>query len=154
MKNFALKALEFIADNPEHTKAINELFVLATSVSEICVGCGHLQGDPFKTSATACCPDSEYVPLRDYISRSRIFNPEEVLTRKTKADKWDTLGSLIEGEYASVNSEGECKEHLDGHNLFSIGELAATAFGYLESARVTLPPVNPNRVVKSVEGLD
>lgn len=30
---------------------------------KICTGCGHLNIEPMKPSAMACCPDSIYIPI-------------------------------------------------------------------------------------------
>ena len=56
---------------------------------------------------------------------------EEFEELKTKAEKWDKLGSEIEKFY--TNSEGEINEdNLESEgDLGDIGEIAATAFGWL-----------------------
>ena len=58
------------------------------------------------------------------------------MTIEEKAKKWDTLAKEIEGEYGrEVDgewvewTEEECEEN--GHDLVSIGELAASSFGWL-----------------------
>lgn len=48
--------------------------------AEICTGCGHVKGDSLGPTALACCPDSRYLPLRQYISEQQI----EQLKLKTK----------------------------------------------------------------------
>lgn len=37
---------------------------------KICLGCGHIQGDPLKYGNMACCPDNHHLPLRQYLKRS------------------------------------------------------------------------------------
>lgn len=38
-------------------------------VLEVCTGCGHIRGDEWpKEKALACCPNSRYLPLRDFIA--------------------------------------------------------------------------------------
>lgn len=53
---------------------------------------------------------------------------------KAKAEKWDALGKEIEAEYGKYTRDGDFIEHDEedeSHDLCSIGEKAATAFGWL-----------------------
>jgi hypothetical protein len=51
---------------------------------------------------------------------------------KKKAVKWDVLAKAIEGEYINPATGEEWEEESDqDHDLTSIGEIAATAFGWL-----------------------
>jgi hypothetical protein len=62
--------------------------------------------------------------------RDRMFE-----TFKSKAAKWDALAKEIEGEYGTYDEDGEFQEHPDepdqDHDLSTIGEIAATAFGWI-----------------------
>ena len=60
----------------------------------------------------------------------RIVDPKIV----EKANKWDTLAEDIEKEYGFTNDDGEWEEYPDDdedHDLCTIGEKAASAFGWL-----------------------
>ena len=35
---------------------------------KVCRGCGHIAGDNLGITALACCPDSNFIPLREFIS--------------------------------------------------------------------------------------
>ena len=147
---------------------------------KVCMGCGHLESDPVQKPAMACCPDSNYIPLREYLKRSQIvdrkatekrLDAEKLIastagyiqgakdycrssdsldtflvsknleadvkvlqTNTKKAKKWDDLSKEIEGNYINHETEEcwtdeECGEK--GFDLISIGEIAATAFGWL-----------------------
>lgn len=37
----------------------------------VCTGCGHIQGDDLGPTAMACCPDSRYVTIRQFIDEWR-----------------------------------------------------------------------------------
>lgn len=62
-----------------------------------------------------------------------MYTNEQIELFKKKADKWDALEKQIEGEYGFTNEAGEWEEHPenDDHDLCTIGEKAAYAFGYL-----------------------
>lgn len=37
----------------------------------VCTGCGHIESDELPDTAIACCPDSDHVPLREFINKWR-----------------------------------------------------------------------------------
>lgn len=53
----------------------------------------------------------------------------QVLIWKEKAEKWDKLYKQVEDMYYDENGEERPEDYLDG--LLTIGERAATAFGFL-----------------------
>lgn len=60
------------------------------------------------------------------------YTEKEIQVMKSKADKWDALGAEIEKCYC--NSDGEYDDEnseIMGADLCTIGEMAATAFGWL-----------------------
>lgn len=60
------------------------------------------------------------------------FPTEQIEEWKSKAQNWDALGARIEKCYC--NSEGEYDEENpeeEGADLITIGEMAATAYGWL-----------------------
>lgn len=57
---------------------------------------------------------------------------DEIKVWKSKAEKWDALGAKIEKCYC--NSDGEYDEEnpeIEDADLGTIGEMAATAYGWL-----------------------
>lgn len=40
----------------------------------VCIGCGHLKSDPIGKLRKTCCPDSDYIPLREYLKRSQALD--------------------------------------------------------------------------------
>lgn len=46
----------------EHEKELKQ--------TTVCKDCGHLSIDPIENPAQACCPDSRYIPIRDYLKKS------------------------------------------------------------------------------------
>jgi len=61
------------------------------------------------------------------------YTQEEIEKLQEKANKWDALAKEIEGEYGTtVNGEFiEHDEENEDHDLATIGEIAAQAFGWL-----------------------
>jgi hypothetical protein len=53
------------------------------------------------------------------------------MTESEKAAAWDKLGKQIEACYVNEQGEELTEEELEGIDLCTIGELAASAFGYL-----------------------
>jgi hypothetical protein len=37
---------------------------------KVCKGCGHLKSDGIKPLHLGCCPDGNYIPLREYLKNS------------------------------------------------------------------------------------
>lgn len=61
-----------------------------------------------------------------------MYTPEQIEEFKSKAQKWDALGKEIEKCYC--NSDGEYDEdnpEVEDADLDTIGEMAASAFGWL-----------------------
>ncbi len=56
------------------------------------------------------------------------YTKQQIEEMKQKADKWDALGAKIEKCYC--NADGEYDEE-EGADLCTIGEIAASAFGWL-----------------------
>lgn len=62
------------------------------------------------------------------------FTNAQILEWKKKAEKWDTLDKGISRYYAEPEDDDYDEafaETADSEGLIGIGELAATAFGYL-----------------------
>lgn len=60
------------------------------------------------------------------------YTKEQIEEMKKKADKWDALGAKIEKCYC--NTDGEYDEEnpeIEGADFSTIGEMAASAFGWL-----------------------
>jgi hypothetical protein len=60
------------------------------------------------------------------------YTKEQIEEMKKKADKWDALGAEIEKCYC--NADGEYDEEnpeIEDADLCTIGEMAASAFGWL-----------------------
>lgn len=60
------------------------------------------------------------------------YTEKQILEFKAKAEKWDTLGEQIAKCYC--NEEGEFDDtnpEIEGADLGTVGELAASAFGWL-----------------------
>ncbi len=71
------------------------------------------------------------VPTNAYIMKIEI-EEKELEQLKLKAKKWDNLGDEISKCYC--NSDGDYDEYnpiIEGADLLTIGEMAATAFGWL-----------------------
>ena len=61
-----------------------------------------------------------------------MYTPEQIEEFKSKAQKWDALGKEIKKCYC--NSDGEYDEdnpEVEDADLGTIGEMAASAFGWL-----------------------
>lgn len=58
------------------------------------------------------------------------YTEKQIEEFKAKADKWDALEDRIAECYGSENEDGEYIENLDS-DLGTIGEIAASAFGFL-----------------------
>jgi hypothetical protein len=57
---------------------------------------------------------------------------EQVYAFKVKADKWDALGAKIEKCYCNADGEyDEDNPEIEDADLCTIGEMAASAFGWL-----------------------
>ena len=59
------------------------------------------------------------------------MNEKEIAALKEKADKWDKLEKEIEKCYLNDAGEELSEEESENIDLATIGELAATAFGWL-----------------------
>lgn len=70
----------------------------ASSV-RVCKGCGHLSTTKIEPPAFACCPDSNYVPLQEWIDSHfqpkvdwNITAPHNLKTKKIKCTNCDGRG--------------------------------------------------------------
>ena len=63
----------------------------------------------------------------------RTYTENEIETWKEKAHKWDELYKKIEVCYGKWNEDGEWEEYEgdEGGDLCTIGEFAASAFGFI-----------------------
>lgn len=62
------------------------------------------------------------------------FTNAQILEWKRKAEKWDALGAKIGKYYATEEDDDfdeDFEKEADNNGLIGIGELAASAFGYL-----------------------
>ena len=61
-----------------------------------------------------------------------MYTEQQIQEFKRKADKWDALEEKIAACYGKENEEGEWEENEDDNiDLYTIGEISATAFGWL-----------------------
>ena len=60
-----------------------------------------------------------------------MYTEEQIKKWKYKAEKWDALDSKIAKCYVDENGEELSEEDSEGIDLCTIGEIAATAFGWL-----------------------
>jgi hypothetical protein len=94
MKQLTLErfeSLEEVLIRPEDI--YQELLPYLKDVEEelkICTGCGHKSTEPIKLPALGCCPDSNYIPLDEYLCFS-VYKPsfshyvkEETVTEPSK----------------------------------------------------------------------
>ena len=57
----------------EYTKEVVRLCEVSRSLPKVCIGCGSLETDKIDDKYLACCPDNNYIPLRDYLKDSRYI---------------------------------------------------------------------------------
>lgn len=62
-----------------------------------------------------------------------MYTEEQIQVWKSKAEKWDELEQKISAFYGNENEDGDWEELDDdeGGDLYDIGEIAASAFGFL-----------------------
>ena len=66
------------------------------------------------------------------------YTKEQIEEIKSKADRWDALGEEISKCYLNSNGEydGENTE-IEGADLCTIGEIAASYFGWIQLIKIT-----------------
>ncbi len=69
---------------------------------KVCKGCGHLNVDPIPKEFQACCPDGNYIPIRDYLEGS-IF-PEEQFEEVLVNDD-DLISAIPPEDYKGTQAD-------------------------------------------------
>lgn len=60
-----------------------------------------------------------------------MYTEQQINEWKAKAEKWDDLEKKIAAFYVDENGDELSDEQGEGYDLGNIGEVAATAFGWL-----------------------
>jgi len=75
------------------------------------------------------CDDGKAGHVDEQKAADQIISRLDYERVKEKAEKWDALAEKIGKMYPELDEDGELEE--TGGDLADIGEIAATAFGYL-----------------------
>lgn len=60
----------------EVVRALSILSEVGVSLPKVCTGCGRLSTDKIDKKYLACCPDNNYIQLRDYIKKSKYIEEQ------------------------------------------------------------------------------
>lgn len=70
-----------------------------TGEMTVCRGCGHLSVDEITAPALACCPDSDYIPIRQFIKElwHKAYNQAELTRLRAvgEAVAWKKVSKIL-----------------------------------------------------------
>ncbi len=61
---------EELNNTPLQTQMVDIIKISSYELT-VCTGCGRLSCDEIGRSYLACCPDNNYIPIRDYFNKSK-----------------------------------------------------------------------------------
>ena len=77
---------------------------------KVCTGCGHRSDVPLHETALACCPDSSYIPLNEYLDNS-VY--KRIVKQDEPCPQHGAFTQMEDGRLICGTCENELKEWLE-----------------------------------------